>query len=263
MPLTPDDVHNVAFSKPPIGQRGYNEDQVDAFLERVEAALRNPTGSAVTAEEVRGMAFSKPPSGRRGYNEDEVDAFLDLVAAQLTCRGGAASPRLSDFGRRGAPIRNRQLLVSRVALICIAAITAVTLLVSLGFAAYDTCVLLAGTPTTATIEHCTSGPHAHSENGRGGRAGSVFVNRVVNALRFGAEGCTGTWRVGESSHTGSVVGGDVYDYGPQSSPQVRVFGGSAYTVSSLKGSLEALVFIAVIVFVFLLLRRFGARRSRR
>ncbi|MDQ4009400.1 MAG: DivIVA domain-containing protein, partial [Actinomycetota bacterium] len=24
MPLTPADVHNVAFSKPPIGKRGYN-----------------------------------------------------------------------------------------------------------------------------------------------------------------------------------------------------------------------------------------------
>ena len=37
MPLTPADVHNVAFSKPPIGKRGYNEDEVDAFLDLVEA----------------------------------------------------------------------------------------------------------------------------------------------------------------------------------------------------------------------------------
>jgi DivIVA domain-containing protein len=36
MPLTPADVHNVAFSKPPIGKRGYNEDEVDAFLDLVE-----------------------------------------------------------------------------------------------------------------------------------------------------------------------------------------------------------------------------------
>ncbi|MDT7713012.1 MAG: hypothetical protein QOG46_1706 [Pseudonocardiales bacterium] len=39
MPLMPADVHNVAFSKPPIGKRGYNEDEVDAFLERVETEL--------------------------------------------------------------------------------------------------------------------------------------------------------------------------------------------------------------------------------
>jgi DivIVA domain-containing protein len=39
MPLTPADVHTVAFSKPPIGKRGYNEDEVDAFLDLVEAEL--------------------------------------------------------------------------------------------------------------------------------------------------------------------------------------------------------------------------------
>ena len=33
MPLTPADVHNVAFKKPSIGKRGYDEDEVDAFLD--------------------------------------------------------------------------------------------------------------------------------------------------------------------------------------------------------------------------------------
>src|SRR3982074_2185765 len=39
MTLIPADVHNVAFSKPPIGKRGYNEDEVDAFLDLVENEL--------------------------------------------------------------------------------------------------------------------------------------------------------------------------------------------------------------------------------
>ena len=39
MPLTPADVHNVAFSKPPIGKRGYNEDEVDAFLDTLAATI--------------------------------------------------------------------------------------------------------------------------------------------------------------------------------------------------------------------------------
>jgi DivIVA domain-containing protein len=39
MPLTPADVRNVTFSKPPIGKRGYNEDEVDAFLDLVGADL--------------------------------------------------------------------------------------------------------------------------------------------------------------------------------------------------------------------------------
>jgi DivIVA domain-containing protein len=81
--MDPEQVHNVAFNKPPIGKRGYNEDEVDAFLDRVEAALRDPARGVLTVEQVRSVAFSKPPIGKRGYNEDEVDAFLDLVAQQI------------------------------------------------------------------------------------------------------------------------------------------------------------------------------------
>src|SRR6516225_1772226 len=96
--LTPEQVHNVAFAKPPRGKRGYNEDQVDAFLELVEAALRDPTGRTLTPEQVRTMTFSKPPIGKRGYNEDEVDAFLDLVEQQLE-PGAGYLPSTPPAGR--------------------------------------------------------------------------------------------------------------------------------------------------------------------
>lgn len=39
MALTPHDVHTVTFAKSPIGRRGYDEDQVDTFLDVVEAEL--------------------------------------------------------------------------------------------------------------------------------------------------------------------------------------------------------------------------------
>jgi DivIVA domain-containing protein len=39
MPVTAADVRNVTFSKPPIGKRGYHEDEVDAFLDVVGAEL--------------------------------------------------------------------------------------------------------------------------------------------------------------------------------------------------------------------------------
>lgn len=39
MPLTPADVHNVAFKKPMLGKRGYDEDDVDTFLDEVEREL--------------------------------------------------------------------------------------------------------------------------------------------------------------------------------------------------------------------------------
>ena len=93
VPLTPEQVRNVAFSKPPVGKRGYNEDEVDAFLDRVEAALANPGEPSLTADEVHQVAFSKPPIGKRGYNEDEVDAFVDLVEQQLNAQRGASAPR--------------------------------------------------------------------------------------------------------------------------------------------------------------------------
>src|SRR6516225_6402020 len=100
--LTPEQVHNVAFAKPPRGKRGYNEDQVDAFLELVEAALRDPTRRVLTPEQVHNMAFSKPPIGKRGYNEDEVDAFLDVVEQQIGRRAGDA-PSVAYPGQGGPP----------------------------------------------------------------------------------------------------------------------------------------------------------------
>jgi len=38
-PLTAEDVRSAIFDKPPWGKRGYNEDQVDAFLEVLEATI--------------------------------------------------------------------------------------------------------------------------------------------------------------------------------------------------------------------------------
>jgi DivIVA domain-containing protein len=82
--LPAEQVHHVAFSKPPLFKRGYNEDEVDAFLEAVEATLRDPTVTrALTPADLHNVVFSKPPIGRRGYNEDEVNAFVDLVKIEI------------------------------------------------------------------------------------------------------------------------------------------------------------------------------------
>jgi DivIVA domain-containing protein len=107
--LTAEQVRNVAFSKPPIGKRGYNEDEVDAFLDHVEAALRDPSRFALTAEQVRGVSFSKPPIGKRGYNEDEVDAFLELVERHVSSApppAGFALPTAGPLGARHGSARH-------------------------------------------------------------------------------------------------------------------------------------------------------------
>ena len=42
--LTPEQVRNVAFAKPPLGERGYNEDEVDAFIDLVEQQMKSQQG---------------------------------------------------------------------------------------------------------------------------------------------------------------------------------------------------------------------------
>ncbi|GAA2970363.1 DivIVA domain-containing protein [Actinokineospora diospyrosa] len=84
MSLTPETVREVTFDKAPFGKRGYHEDQVDDFLDRVEAALSGRV--ALSVAEVREIAFDAAPRVKRGYNEDQVDEFLDSVAAELQAR---------------------------------------------------------------------------------------------------------------------------------------------------------------------------------
>ncbi|HKD98994.1 MAG TPA: DivIVA domain-containing protein [Micromonosporaceae bacterium] len=59
MPLTPADVHNVAFKKPPIGKRGYDEDEVDAFLDEVERELARLIEDN---NELRAQSGGRPPA---------------------------------------------------------------------------------------------------------------------------------------------------------------------------------------------------------
>jgi DivIVA domain-containing protein len=39
MPITPADIHNVDFRKPPIGKRGYDEEEVNALLEEASQEM--------------------------------------------------------------------------------------------------------------------------------------------------------------------------------------------------------------------------------
>jgi DivIVA domain-containing protein len=83
--LSADEVGSIYFRKPPFGRRGYDEQQVDEFLDQVQADLRaRYAGGAVvkvmlTAGDVHEVSFMKPPRGRRGYDEEQVDTFLDEI----------------------------------------------------------------------------------------------------------------------------------------------------------------------------------------
>ncbi|WP_405183338.1 DivIVA domain-containing protein [Nocardia sp. NBC_01377] len=85
--LTFDDVHLMRFSQAPVGHRGYNEEEVDAFLDLVAATLVHGGPGSLTVGDVQSVQFTDARLGTRGYQRDEVDAFLDLVVIALEHMG--------------------------------------------------------------------------------------------------------------------------------------------------------------------------------
>ncbi|GGK76764.1 DivIVA domain-containing protein [Mangrovihabitans endophyticus] len=81
MPLTPADIHNMAFKRPPIGKRGYDEEEVDAFLDEVEQELIRllEENSALLEQMQRGEA----PGGGHGSSAMAMSAELSSLSAQL------------------------------------------------------------------------------------------------------------------------------------------------------------------------------------
>jgi len=84
MPLTPADVHNVAFKKPPIGKRGYDEEEVDAFLDEVERELARliEENNELRAQLERGGGRMQPGAGadpRLAAENAELKAQLDRL----------------------------------------------------------------------------------------------------------------------------------------------------------------------------------------
>ncbi|WP_405092869.1 DivIVA domain-containing protein [Micromonospora sp. NBC_01392] len=91
-------------------RRGYKVDEVDAFLDRVEATLDGqPVGAPVASQEVHDVVFRVRFNG---YDEWQVDLHLDRVErqlAELEERAGApggrgGDPRMAD--RLGPPMRD-------------------------------------------------------------------------------------------------------------------------------------------------------------
>jgi len=75
--LTPQDVRNVAFNKPPIGRRGYDEQQVDAFLDAVAQTITALTDQITS---LRAQSGREGPPGADGG----VVAELGEIKARLT-----------------------------------------------------------------------------------------------------------------------------------------------------------------------------------
>ena len=88
MRLTPADVHNVAFKKPSIGKRGYDEDEVDAFLDLVEAELsrlieeNNELTQRLASAQAGGFAAAAPAEQPEAHEPEAVQQYLDQAPAE-------------------------------------------------------------------------------------------------------------------------------------------------------------------------------------
>ncbi|HLL68150.1 MAG TPA: DivIVA domain-containing protein [Micromonosporaceae bacterium] len=82
--VTAADVRNVAFRKPALGRRGYDEQQVDDFLDAVEATIVALTEQVASLQAQLG--HGAPPAaahGTVGSADGRVLAELQQIRLQL------------------------------------------------------------------------------------------------------------------------------------------------------------------------------------
>jgi DivIVA domain-containing protein len=110
MPLTPADIHNVAFKKPPMGKRGYEEEEVDAFLDEVEQELIRllEENEALQDQLRRGGGGAPSPAATMVLNSEfgEVAAQLEMMQeARARAEQNARSVQAQlDRARNSAPV---------------------------------------------------------------------------------------------------------------------------------------------------------------
>ncbi len=90
MPLTPADVHNVAFKKPPIGKRGYDEEEVDAFLDEVERELARLIEENNEIRAGRGPVSGPPGDMRHSGEFADLKTQLDRLSREKAAAEQAA-----------------------------------------------------------------------------------------------------------------------------------------------------------------------------
>jgi DivIVA domain-containing protein len=114
--LRPVDVRNAAFGKPPVGRRGYNETEVDAFLDLVEQTLSQLyhelallRGEPTTPGGLGGKQLALPGGGPNGLGggpgggsaasdaETAILAELDQIKLRLARIEAAVTPSAARF----------------------------------------------------------------------------------------------------------------------------------------------------------------------
>lgn len=76
-------VSRPEFSKPRMGRKGYNHDEVDSFVDLIIAKLKGkPEGDGVTAADLGVMVFHEE-RGASAYDSDEVDEWITRVRPKV------------------------------------------------------------------------------------------------------------------------------------------------------------------------------------
>ncbi len=99
VPLTPADIHNQIFSKPPLGKRGYDEEQVDALLDEVTQEMIRLLEENESLRQRADRAPAPPPAPAIGATESEFSA----AAAELD----RARQSYDQAERRAMDLRSR------------------------------------------------------------------------------------------------------------------------------------------------------------
>ncbi|WP_091342756.1 DivIVA domain-containing protein [Micromonospora rhizosphaerae] len=99
--LTPADVRNIAFRKPPLGKRGYDEEEVDMFLDAVERTIAALTEEVISLRAQLGNGAPSPaapmPSGGQGAVFAELEQIKNRLARlEATVAGGGLRPPTGD-----------------------------------------------------------------------------------------------------------------------------------------------------------------------
>ena len=105
MSLTPADVHNVAFSKPPIGKRGYNEDEVDAFLDLVETELARLIEDNTELRQQVEQLDADLESSRNDLETTRASVQEGAAAAETETSGPATQPQPAQQSDQEDPSR--------------------------------------------------------------------------------------------------------------------------------------------------------------
>ncbi|MEU4620801.1 DivIVA domain-containing protein [Actinoplanes sp. NPDC023801] len=136
MPITPADIHNMDFRKPPIGKRGYDEEEVDAFLDeagqelirlieendRLAERLRqdrgapaDPAATTVLNGEVSELAarLMQLREGLARAEQEARDAQARLEQARREAR--SAPPEVRGNGMAGEPDDRVLMMAQRTA----------------------------------------------------------------------------------------------------------------------------------------------------